>query len=162
MIHRDEDRQLEDVLARHVACELDGQLGRAERQFLAFASRENASDRRATWWTMWGAAAAAAACGALVWILLAARQQGTASPSPDRPAHASAVENDDAKLVELRRTVLWQTLDEGTLVVEDDVPLRKVRLQSLERVQWYDPGSQSLIEATVPKEEVIFVGLQTY
>jgi hypothetical protein len=164
MIDHREEFRLDEALRRHAARELDGQLGRAERHFLAFASREKASDRRATRWTVWGAAAAAAACGALVWVLLAARQQGATRPPPERPGQASSAtaETDDADLVELRRTVLWQTLDEGTLVVEDDVPLRKMRLQSLERVQWYDPDSRALIEATVPKEEVIFVGMQTY
>ena len=164
----DETRdQLDVLIARHAARELDAQLGRAERRFRTYASaaprRNTTTTRTTTRWAAWGAMAAAA-CAALVWLVLGARQQTKVAPGIDAVARGGETQKSsiDAGLVELERTLVWQTLDEGTLVIDNDTPLRKVRLQSLERVQWYDPANQALVEATVPSEEVIFVGMQTY
>ena len=155
--------RLDELLGGHFACELDGQRGRAERHFLHVASHASPSRRQTAWWAAWGSIAAAAACAAVVWTMPGLWQRGPIAPVVERDGDAvspiAAIEDD---LVELRRTLVWQTLDEGMLVVDDDTPLRKVRLQSLERVQWYDRKNQALVEATVPKEEVIFVGMQTY
>ena len=155
--------RLDELLGRHFACELDGQRSRAERRFLHVAVHASPSHRQTAWWAAWGGIAAAA-CAAIVWMLPGLWQRGMIAPVADRDADAVSPVTADVQddLVELRRTLVWQTLDEGMLVVDEDTPLRKVRLQSLERVQWYDRKNQALVEATVPKEEVIFVGMQTY
>jgi hypothetical protein len=162
MIDQREEDGLDELLRGHLTRELDRQLGRAERRFASVAAPASPRGRSASWTAL--TTLAAAACGALFWVLLAARQQSTVPRDGDVQAHASGVEpRIEAGLVELERTLVWQTLDEGTLVVDDgDRPLRKLRLRSLERVQWYDPVNQALVEATVPKEEIIFVGMQTY
>ena len=162
MSERNQD-QLDELLGRHFAYELDGQRGRAERYFLHSTAQTAPSQRRTAWWAAWGSVAAAA-CAAVVWMLPGLWQRGIIAPVAERDADAVSQVTADAEddLVELRRTLVWQTLDEGTLVVDQETPLRKVRLQSLERVQWYDRKNQALVEATVPKEEVIFVGMQTY
>jgi len=64
--------------------------------------------------------------------------------------------------MELERTIAWQSFDEGTVRLEDDTPMRKVRREVLERIQYYDPARGALVEMTIPKQEVFLVGLNMY
>ena len=51
-----------------------------------------------------------------------------------------------------------RTRDEGTLLV-GHTPVRKVRRQWLERVEWFDPQNGARVQRIVPREEILFVPL---
>jgi hypothetical protein len=56
------------------------------------------------------------------------------------------------------RILKTRTLDEGTMLV-GRTPVRKVRRQWLERVEWFDPQNRAHVQRIVPHEEVMFVPL---
>lgn len=53
----------------------------------------------------------------------------------------------------------WRTIDEGIVYLDPYTPVRKLRRQRLERVQWYDVARGARVEMIVPREEVQFVAL---
>ena len=42
------------------------------------------------------------------------------------------------------------------------MPARKLRWQVLETIEYYDPKKKTIMEMTVPREEVFLVGLERY
>ena len=63
---------------------------------------------------------------------------------------------------QVEQTISWETTDEGTLLLDDQTAVRRLRRQIVDRVKWYDPQQQTLVEIAVPKEEIILIGLMTY
>lgn len=81
--------------------------------------------------------------------------------SPDvsvaRTAHAGGTASPPPLLV-IGRSARGRTFDEGTLLV-GRTPMRKVRRQWLERVEWFDTQHGARLQRIVPREEIVFVPL---
>ncbi len=76
----------------------------------------------------------------------------TASPAaPEQPS-----------LQPFEQAVSWRTWDEGTLVLAENTPVRRVRRQFLEQVRFFDEENQEVIEVTVPRERVLLVPMEVY
>jgi hypothetical protein len=146
---------LDLLLARHFQDELDGQLGRTPARFAAVVAQKPASRRRAGW----VAGGAITGIAALLAIALLAADYFRRPADSVTPVVTTAPES---SLMELERTVAWQTFDEGTVLLDDKTPMRRLRREVLERVQYYDPTQQALVEMTIPKEEVFLVELAMY
>jgi hypothetical protein len=58
----------------------------------------------------------------------------------------------------LGRALSTRLVAEGTLLV-GRTPMRKVRRQWLERIEWFDPQNGARVQRIVPHEEIIFVPL---
>lgn len=58
----------------------------------------------------------------------------------------------------LGRALTSRTFDEGTLLV-GNTPVRKIRRQWMERVEWFDSRNRARVQRIVPREEVLFVPL---
>jgi hypothetical protein len=107
------------------------------------------------WWVaLAGLATAAAASLGISWAMRDTKP--TVLPLDGGPRRLAS---DDPAPVEVTRAVAWQTFDEGTLLLDDQTPVRRVRHQILEYSQWYDPKTKGYVEATVPREEIVLVGL---
>lgn len=76
------------------------------------------------------------------------------SNEPDSKASGSQASAGEPLLV--GRTLKTRTFNEGTLLV-GRTPVRKVRRQWLERVEWFDPQNGARMQRIVPHEEVLFV-----
>ena len=63
-----------------------------------------------------------------------------------------------APLLVVGRSTRSRTFDGGTLLV-GRTPMRKVRRQWLERVEWFDPQHGARLQRIVPREEIVFVPL---
>lgn len=70
----------------------------------------------------------------------------------------SSVRSDVRQPLLLGQAFSTRTRDEGTLLV-GRTPVRKVRRQWLERVEWFDPENGARVQRIVPHEEVLFVPL---
>lgn len=147
------DDNLERLLRTHLTCALDPQLGRAEPHFRRKLAVLH-------WWRTrtagLGVLAAMAACAALAWNLW------PTIPAPRPDNGILAVATPSAQPVRVDQLTCWRTLDEGTVFLDDQTPMRRIRRQVIETYEWFDPQQQAKVEITVPREEVILVTVQTY
>lgn len=79
------------------------------------------------------------------------------SPPADR-APFSAERSPAPEALILASALSTRTLDDGVLLV-GRTPVRKLRRQWLERVEWFDPHNGARVQRIVPHEEVLFVPL---
>jgi hypothetical protein len=143
------DRELDEVLGRHLSACLDGQLGRA-----ALAFRAELAPQRRTW-RLWLSAGAAVAAGiAVTWMVF-----GHHLLHKSVPQRNEFVENS----VEppMLRTATWSgMMDDGTEVV-DNQPMRRIKRKVVEQVEWYDSADRAMVRTTLPKQEIYLIGLET-
>ncbi|HWB11708.1 MAG TPA: hypothetical protein VG826_20930 [Pirellulales bacterium] len=85
-------------------------------------------------------------------------ETGAEGDSSDSESRAVSGHRGPAEALIVGRRLKTRTLDEGTLLV-GRTPVRKVRRQWLERVEWFDPQNGARVQRIVPHEEVLFVPL---
>ena len=148
------DQDLDELLGRHLAECLDGQLGRA-----AAAFREAGARRRPGWgrrW-LWGAGAAVAAGLAVAWLIFwepgAARHN-----APPREVVMKPVEPAE---VPIARSTTWTPVTEDGTAMVDDRPVRQLRRQIVDEVEWYDTRDKATVRRRMPREQLILIGVQT-
>jgi hypothetical protein len=136
------DDQFDALLRDHLSGKLDGQMGRAGAAF------ERSQRRFAPRLITWGSLAAAAVIAA---ILL---RPGQPLPAPVQPpvAVATAVEYQ----------LNSQTIDQGTVYLDQDTPMRQYVERQVETARWVDPVTHDQMELTVPHDQILLVGLNTY
>jgi hypothetical protein len=180
------DAQLESLLRDHFAAKLDGQLGRAAERFarevadarpaqlhLRLTDAPRPAPRapqhhRSGWsafaWSIGLAGGAVAAGIAVVMVLvpmLNTKPQDVAfneSPRPTRPDPLTPPQPATFTPQNVEHALSWNTIDQGTVYLGGEVPLRSVVRQANETVRWYDPQRKAHVEMTVPRDEVMLVG----
>jgi hypothetical protein len=145
------DEQLDLLLREHLSAELDPQLGRAPASFEA-RSRRRFSRWRAASWSIGAGLALAAAIAGLFLLAPLWKVMKTTEPqiSPTPPV---------AQLEPVEHEVAWNTIDQGTVFVNDNVPMRSIRRERLDRFKWTDPETKAQMQMSVPHDEVVLVGL---
>jgi hypothetical protein len=145
----EQDRELDEMLGRHLSACLDGQLGRA-----AAAFRTEMAPQRRTW-RLWLSACAAVAAGvAVAWMLVGHYFIHKSIPQPP----IADVTSIDPPML---RTATWSgMMDDGTEVV-DNQPMRRMKRRVVEQVEWYDTADRAMVRTTMPKQEIFLIGLET-
>ena len=89
-----------------------------------------------------------------------AERSATAPATREERTEARSMPGDAAarQPLILGRAFRSHTVDEGTLLV-GSTPVRKLRRQWLERIEWFDPENGARVQRIVPREEVLFVPL---
>jgi len=124
--------------------------------------------RRSGWsafgWSIGLTGAAVAAGIAVVMVLVplvqrppAANKNVVIAPHADGPG-SSVTTAGDAVPRDVEHALTWNTIDQGTVYLGGEVPLRSVVRQANETVRWYDPQHKAHVEMTVPRDEVMLVG----
>ena len=151
------DQFLDQLIGEHVKGELDPHLGKSAEYFDRIAEGDVIA--HSPWRRAMGSIVALAASIMVAWLAFAlysdskhTQPQDPMSIVPDAPPMA----------IELERTVMWREFDEGTVMLENNTPARRIRRQSIERVQWYDPTRGSVVEVTKPEEEVILIEMMRF
>lgn len=156
----EQDRQLDRLLRRHLAARLDPRLGVADR--LPRMTLEPQRTRRARGWWIAGGAALAAGVALLLALRSALPGAGVAPPngaSPAAGAEAAVQTVASHAMVPVDRRITWDTVDEGTIYLESGVPMRSLRQVQLETARWLDPRTGSIVEVSVPQQQVVLVGM---
>ena len=60
------------------------------------------------------------------------------------------------------RRVLYNATEEGTILLQDETPLLRIRYQFIDSFLWEDPERGASLEIEVPLEEVVLVEMETY
>lgn len=87
-----------------------------------------------------------------------------AAPAPDLAAPASATASGDRRLATARprdayrpvkaANVLYDLQDEGSVVLEDNTPARRVRARYVDTYTWKNPATNASFKWSVPRDEV--------
>jgi hypothetical protein len=157
----DNEQQLDQMLSEHFRRRLDPQLGRASAAFEAATPAR--SSRRWLLPFVAGAGGLIAAAVLIAWPLLQNRPGGRVNGVPKittvSTAPIRATASDD---INVERLVLWRAVDEGASVVDSTVPVRKLRYEAVEQIEWEDPVDQATIQLSVPVAEVVLVQQPTF
>jgi hypothetical protein len=151
------DNKIDQLLKSHLKRELDRHLGTCQEAFAAELRRP--TPRPWQIFRYWAAAAIfilAASLAAAI-VLKSAFNR----PLPRQTVGSSsqgAPQNDPPPLMPIAQTLDWQTVDDGTVMLNGDVPVRQLRRQFIERTRWYDEKRKTTIELAVPQEQVMLIG----
>ena len=165
----DEERyerdELAETLSPHLRRRLDPQLGRAAAAFEAAAVA--LPPRRSSRYAFVAAVAGGLIAAALLlaWPLVARHDsgpRGVAGGAAHVPAPGPTPLATPAQIPDFERVVTWRTVVEGARVVHANVPVRKVRYEAVEQIEWSQPEDQATIRLSVPVSEVLLVQQQTF
>ncbi len=146
-----DDRELDVLLERHFGRELDPHLGHARERW----ATDRANRRLRLRWT-WGLVGAAAAAAVVAIALV--HPLGRPRPGPD----GAALPDGQLTIMPVTSATVSRTVDEDTIVTEDQTPVRVVRREILQTTEWFDPQHQARIQIERPGEQVLLIGLSKY
>src|SRR4051812_19610872 len=146
----DSDNKIDILITRHLGKQLDRHLGRAQKAFLAEVNQKQRWHIPRYW-----AVAAVLLIAATLAGVLAIRNLFT-PPKPIDTAYIPPKES--PSLFPVAQTVAWQTFDDGTVAMNGDIPLRRLRRQVVEKIKWYDPDRKTTIELHRPQEQIMLIG----
>jgi hypothetical protein len=157
----EENEQLDQMLSENFRRRLDPQIGRASAAFEAATEMSSTRPHRLLPLFV-GVGGLIAAAVLIAWPLLQDRPDGhggvpKVAAIPTTTIRAAA--SDD---VNVERLVLWRAVDEGASVVNSTVPVRKLRYEAVEQIEWEDPVDQATIQLSVPVAEVVLVQQPTF
>lgn len=132
------DDNFDQMMRDHFAQELDGQLRGAPRVI-----------HRVRRWPLALAGGAAIAAALVGWMLL--------RPEPAKTAPTIAVAEPAVKY-----EVAWETVDHGTVFLDDETPMQAYVYRQIATARWVDPATNAVTEVSVPHEKVVLIGLNTY
>jgi hypothetical protein len=152
-----EEQDLDELLKGHLAGQLSPHAGASVERFEQELRRLHRRGLR-----LWVGLTAVGSLAASIVVMLVMVYGGNPRKPPIIAMPAADGPNAPAALVAVERSLDWRALEEGTVLLENNIPARRVRRQVVEQVRWYDPQEQKYIKTTTPKEDVIFIGLTKY
>ena len=147
----DTDNKIDILITRHLGKQLDRHVGRAQRAFLAEVSQ------RRRWYIprYWAVAAILLILATLAGVF-AMRNLFTA-PMRDQ-TQVPPSNSESQPLMPVAQTVAWRTMDDGTVMMNGDIPVRQLRRQVVEHVKWYDAQRKTTVEFRQPQEQIMLIG----
>ncbi|MEA2710925.1 MAG: hypothetical protein QOF78_3526 [Phycisphaerales bacterium] len=160
----DEHDPLDPLISEHLRGRLDPQLGRASAAFEAAGNTPQPTPHKRSPRLFipiaLGVGGLIAAAILVAWPML-----GDRSPvrqPVDIAVVPATTKTSPAPDPNYERFVLWRAVDEGAQVVDATTPVRKVRYEALEQIEWEDPVDQATIRLSVPVAQVVLVQQQTF
>ena len=146
----EEDIDLDPILQKHFADHLDGQLGRAGKAFAAHVRAGPVRRARFPWVIPFAAASAAAAMIALA--IFPRHSTPHENAGPVASAGESTIEQ-----------VVWsRTIDQGTVLLDDQTPARKVVREQIRELRWTDAAGGRHVQTLTPHRDVMLISLDKY
>jgi hypothetical protein len=184
-VEDDGDARVETILRDYLSTRLDGQLGRAAAHFHRHLGGHNTgtggsppgagpSTRRrhhynaGGGWVIGIVGSALAASIAALWAGPSLRLYTPTPGTPGAPGATQVASHDagaagkgtDLEMDEL--TLLSQTRDGGTVVLDGRTPARRLIRRELKQERWVDPRTGASLEIIEPRQDVMFIQLETY
>jgi hypothetical protein len=167
-VMNDPEDNLQQILPDHFRAQLDTQLGRAEAAFARRLAAQTGARpphrRHPAIWGLWAAGAIAASAG-IVWGVVAHREMPAVGPAiqvAQRPQAVTPEGQSPSTQISVEQIVAYQTIDEGSVILEDQGPARKLRRQVMQTVEWYDPERKESGTVRVPIDQVVLVGTPSF
>jgi hypothetical protein len=146
------DNKIDMLISRHLGKQLDRHVGRAQRAFLAEVNQT----RR--WYIprYWAVAAVLLILATLAGVF--AIKNLFVAPKPDDGKIVGVPNSEPQPLRPVAQTVAWRTMDDGTVMMNGDIPVRQLRRQVVERIKWYDEQRKTTVELHQPQEQIMLIG----
>lgn len=154
------DDNLDRLLTQHLNRTLGAQLGKSETHFRRQVScaRRRQSSWRIPMWLIGSCATAAAAVWAVAMLKPSAPMPtAKSSGTGDVKLVATSLPVRGSDQTDVQYTNFKQTLDDGLIYLDDQTPVRKLRQQEVQQIEWLDDDGQTQMKVTLPKENVLFV-----
>jgi hypothetical protein len=148
----DNDNKIDILISRHLGKQLDRHVGKAQRAFLAEVTQ---SHKRRWYIPQYGAVAAVLLLAATLASVFAIKNLFVAPTPKDKP---TVKKSEPQPLMPVAQTVAWRTMDEGTVMMNGDIPLRQLRRQVVEQIRWYDEQRKTTVELRQPQEQIMLIG----
>ena len=139
------EHEFDETLRSHLCGALDAQRGRARAAFERSAQTPLAPSRNRKRWVI--ASIASGAIAATILLTLSSSPAPEASVPPVAAIPSSYVE----------RVLTWRAVDEGPRVLHSTLPVRRVRYQTVEQIEFSDPDTHATIQLSIPREHVVLV-----
>ena len=185
-VNDDGDAKVETILRDYLSSRLDGQLGRAAAHFHRHLGGHDTgtspspgagpSTRRRHHYNAgggWVIGIVGSALAASIAALWAGPSLRFYTPEPNGPGatspnHVQVASNGAApasrgtglEMDEL--TLCSQTRDGGTVVLDGNTPARRLIRRELKQERWVDPKTGASLEIIEPRQDVMFIQLETY
>jgi hypothetical protein len=158
------DDELDQLVAEHLSKRLDPHVGKTRAAFEAMraAERRDALRRRLFVGSMVSAGGLIAASIAIAWGVWSIRWKPIHPPIAKQDVPLAAAVALKTGPQDLQRVVTWETLDDGMEVIDGKTPMRKLRREEIEEVQWFDPENKATIRMTIPREQVVLVEMKRF
>jgi hypothetical protein len=151
-----EEHELDRILPQHLAARLERHVGNAEAAFATHLSRT----RRLRLTSACALAGAALAASVAAFVLFNPfRHTPPPSLSLNRPVPELLAAS---PATDVECTVFSRTFDDGTFVIGGDIPVRRLRREIVQTVEWFDPQQEAHIQVSLPREQVVLVGMRKY
>jgi hypothetical protein len=150
------EQELDEILRRHLGACLDGQMGRAAAAFRA----EQRASRGAVRWRWWAGGAVGIAAGvAVAWMVIGGRMPHGSNVKPEISVAVGDLKTD--VVPPMVQSASWSPVKDDGLAVVDDQPVRQLRRQIVEEVEWYDAKDGAMVRTRMPRQQIILIGLRT-
>ncbi len=173
---KNSDEQIDRMLSEHLSGKLDPVIGRCERRFqLSLKPTAQRAFWNRTVLTLGTIGISAVAAAIAMAITFGPSKPNPAIPKAGESAVASNVGvdgkvtnadagsdefNDDFAPVHVASQLLRRTTDEGTVFLDDGIPMRQIREREIQQSVFIDPRTGKLFEVRVPSETVKLLGMQ--
>src|SRR4051812_43660612 len=147
----DNDNKIDILISRHLGKQLDRHVGRAQKAFLAEVTQR----RRFHIPRYWAVAAVLLLAATLVCVLAV---KNLFIPPTKLPPGPQVSNSESQPLLPVAQSVDWRTLDDGTVMMNGDIPVRQLRRQVVEHVKWYDEERKTTVELRQPQEQIMLIG----
>ena len=147
------EQELDAMLSRHFADALDDQAGRAAP---AFAARLAARRRLRLGLSMGLSMAAGIALAFGLLNHFRARTGGPSTPAPIAQARTDA-----ARPAPVVQSAAWSRLMDDGMGLYNNQPVRQLRRNVVEEIEWYDARHKAVVRTKVPREEIYLIGVKT-
>jgi len=180
------DERTDELLRRHFAEQLDGQVGAAAERFRRHISSANgnaaspaplridSSSRPSNgnrnngprFGSMWAIGIIGSAmAAALTLVSMRHAIVPTSRPAILKPHRSGDVIPDGPPqpVQQASLDVSWKTVDQGLVPLEDGTPARRLLQQRTDTLKWYDKKRNAQIEYTVPRQQqTVYVGYNSH
>ena len=148
----DNDNKIDILITRHLGKQLDRHVGRAQKAFLAEVTQR----RRFSIPRYWAVAAVLLLAATLAGIL--AIRNLFVAPNKIESVVPTGTNSEPPPLRPVAQSVAWRTMDEGTVMMNGDIPVRQLRRQVVEHLKWYDEKRNTTVELRQPQEQIMLIG----
>ena len=146
------------LLRAHLASTLNPHLGRAAAAFRA-QLRPPAPQRRLILRLALPVAVGLAASLVVAWTLVRYQRPSDNKVVVINPPATNKIA--PAATPTFVQTASWSRVVDDGLNVIDDRPVRQLRRNLVQEVEWYDPKSHARVKQTIPAQQIFLIGVQT-
>jgi hypothetical protein len=78
-----------------------------------------------------------------------------------KPQEIPLVRTTEQPMVPMVQAATWTGMKDEGIARISGMPVRKMRREIVEEVEWYDPNNKALVRTRMPRQQVFLIGVKT-